>query len=106
MCACSCLARLQALAPSYEHVMSLLKDGSELQAYQSYSAVSIKSSILELTSSKILFSAVFLLLRNSSVAFNTIGPPADVDERAAIKSCSSSWQAVSKCSRLIRIWTI
>jgi len=74
--------------------------------YQSYSAVSTKSSILELTTSKILFSAVFLLLANSSVALSTIGPPADEEDRAAIRSCSNSRQAVSKCSRFIKIWTI
>jgi hypothetical protein len=74
--------------------------------YQSYSAVSTKSSIFELTNSKIRFSAVFLLPRNSSVASRMIGPPAEVDDRAAIRSCSSSRHAVSKCSRLMRIWTI
>lgn len=74
--------------------------------YQLYSAVSTKSSILELTSSKIRFSAVFLFLPNSSVALSTIGPPAEVEERAAMRSCSSSRQAVSKCSKLMRIWTI
>ena len=74
-------------------------------AHQSYSAVSMRSSILLLTSSKMRFSAIFLLFRKSSVALSFNGPPAE-EERARIKSCSSSWQAISKCSRLIRIWTI
>jgi hypothetical protein len=59
-----------------------------------------------LTSSKMRFSAVFLLLRNESVALSLTGPPAEVDERARMSNCSSSWQAISKCSKLMRIWTI
>lgn len=66
----------------------------------------MRSSILEFTNSKIRFSAVFLLPRNCSVAFKTMGPPADALDLAARSSCSSSSQAISKCSRLIRIWTI
>jgi hypothetical protein len=76
------------------------------EKYQSYSAVSTRSSILEFTSSKIRFSAVFLLSWNSFVAFRTIGPPAEVEERALMRRISSSRQAVSKYSRLMRICTI
>lgn len=35
-----------------------------------------------------------------------MGPPAEEEERAAIRSCSSSMQAVSKYSKLMRICTI
>jgi hypothetical protein len=91
--------------PSYG---KLVKDPrlAIIEKYQSYSAVSTRSSILEFTSSKIRFSAVFLLPRNSSVASKIIAPPADVDDLAAFNNCSNSRQAVSKCSRLMRIWTI
>lgn len=67
----------------------LIKD-SALKSHQSYSAVSTRSSIFELTNSKMRFSAVFLLFLKCSVALSLRGPPAEVDERARINSCSSS----------------
>lgn len=76
-----------------------------LVAIQLYSAVSTRSSILLLTNSKIRFSAVFFSARNCSVALSEISPPW-LDCRASTRSTSSSWQAYSNCSRLMRICTI
>lgn len=105
------ISRVGAILPTYDQYpegyrVRMLEQGFD-QAYQSYSAVPIRSSIFELTSSNIRFSAVFLLLRKSSVALRTTLSPVEVVvDRAATSSCSSSWHAVSKCSRFIRIWTI
>lgn len=40
------------------------------------------------------------------MARSVIEVPVEFWERAAANNNSSSWQASSKCSRLIRIWTI
>lgn len=106
MFAYSYLALMEQCLPAYRLNINSDHPSQVELTYQSYSAVSTRSSILELTSSKIRFSAVFLLLRKSSVAANFRGPPADVDDLALMRSCSSSWHAISKCSRLIRICTI
>ena len=78
----------------------------EPSTYQSYSAVSISWSILELTTSKIRFSAVFLPIWNFSNACKITGPPREVDVRASYNNVCSSWHADSKCSKFVRIWTI
>ena len=93
------------MSTATQHVfIDLAIQGGE--PYQSYSAVSIKSSILELTSSKMRFSAVFLLLRNSSDARRTTCPLVEFEDRAVTSNCSNSPHAISKCSRLVKIWTI
>ena len=73
-----------------------------------YSAVSTRSSILELTSSKMRFSAVFLWSRNAAVAARETVEVVEWwgEERAATRRVSSSVQAVSKWEMLMRICTI
>lgn len=76
------------LTDKYRVSSCIYKLGSSLPKVvsQSYSAVSIRSSIFELTNSKIRFSAVFLPARNFSKACNTTGPDAVVDDFASYSS--------------------
>ena len=104
----SCIYKLVS---SVVNVASLISISASFQIrsllqYQSYSAVSIKSSIFELTNSKIRFSAVFFPARNFSKAWSTTGPDAVVDDLASKSSVCNSVHAISKCSKLVRIWTI
>ena len=87
-------------------------DGSSgaARVVHSYSAVPIRSETLELTSSKMRSSAVFFEDKNWFVAFRevplVVATTLEVEDLAATSSDSNSRQAVSKWSRLIKIWTI
>jgi hypothetical protein len=51
------------------------------------------------------FSAVFLPAWNLERAVSSMGPVAVLEERASKRRDCSSRQAVSKCSKFVRIWT-
>src|SRR5438094_10446369 len=92
----------------YRVSSTMYSEGSDaaLVTIHSYSAVLIKSSILLFTSSNILSDAFFFAPLNFSVAASVMGPVAEGEERASKRRDSSSAQAVSKCSRFVRICTI